>query len=189
VAAKPLHVSLVASCGPSKSHYRPSFLPPPSGSSPPGIRHNPIAPFSTLENLVAEICLPIGPVRAGVAIKLLRVGKQYWPSLASVSWSSPSFLCWQWSRRSRVTLLHIHTLIHTLILNRPSFTSLFIPFLLLLFLLPYHKHTMAEVMREKDATRTNYSSENSSPPATAGENELVNASGHVQEVDRKYVQD
>lgn len=47
---------------------------------------------------------------------------------------------------------------------------------------------MAEVMHEKDTIQIRYSSENSSPPVNAGENELVNASGHVQEVDRKYVQ-
>lgn len=46
---------------------------------------------------------------------------------------------------------------------------------------------MAEVMHEKEATQTKYSSDNSTPPVTAEDNVLVNASGHVQEVDRKYV--
>lgn len=43
---------------------------------------------------------------------------------------------------------------------------------------------MAEVMHEKEAAATEANTA-PSPPVTGSESELVNASGHVQEVDRK----
>ena len=48
---------------------------------------------------------------------------------------------------------------------------------------------MAEVVHEKEANASpaKYDSEPPSPPVLAEESALVNASGHVQEVDRKYV--
>jgi hypothetical protein len=43
---------------------------------------------------------------------------------------------------------------------------------------------MAEVMHEKEAAATE-DGNTPSPPIAGSESELVNASGHVQEVDRK----
>ena len=67
---------LLPPVGHLKTRSRLSFFLLPAGAYLPALGAFIIAPFSALENLVAEISLPIEPVRAGVAIKLLRVGKQ-----------------------------------------------------------------------------------------------------------------
>jgi hypothetical protein len=68
-------------------------------------------------------------------------------------------------------------------IHSSSASSSFLPSILL-SILRSGPIIMAEVMHEKEAVATEDGTA-PSPPITASESELVNASGHVQEVDRK----